>query len=218
MHQPRFAASLRPKPADATSLTLMEGIRAHREEAWTRLLYLYTPLVHHWCHRWGVRGEDAEDIVQEVFQAVALGMRTFRYERSGDTFRGWLRGITRNKLLDTYRRLGQGSSPATGGADSYRMFLEVPDPGLGDGDDASDLEVAGILRRALEMVRGEFEERSWQAFWRAAVEGHAPADIAMDLGVSPAAVRQSKSRILRRLKEVMGEIPPAFRAHHAAHS
>lgn len=218
MHQPKFTPGVRAKPADPTSLTLMEGIRAHREEAWARLIILYTPLVHHWCHRWGVRGEDAEDVVQEVFQAVALGMRTFRYERSGDTFRGWLRGITRNKLLDTYRRIGQGSSPAQGGADAYRMFLEVPAPGLGDAEESSDFDVEGILRRALEMVRGEFEDRSWQAFWRAAVEGHAPAEIAIDLGVSPAAVRQSKSRILRRLKEVMGEIPPSLRSHRPAHS
>ncbi|MHC5538272.1 sigma-70 family RNA polymerase sigma factor [Singulisphaera rosea] len=204
MHEAKFPQRLRAKPADSTSLTLMEGIKAHRQESWARLVNLYTPLVHHWCHRWGVRGEDANDVVQEVFQAVALGMNTFRYERSGDTFRGWLRGITRNKLLDTYRRHGP---PAQGGAEAYRRFLEVPDPGLDFPDDSGDLEIDELLSRAMELVRGEFEDRSWQAFWRAAVEGHSPADIAHDFGVSAAAVRQAKSRILRRLKDMLGDLP-----------
>jgi len=58
----------------------------------------------------------------------------------------------------------------------------------------------------LELVRGEFEERTWQAFWRAAVQGQAPADIATDLGMSPAAVRKVKSRVLRRLREELGDL------------
>jgi RNA polymerase sigma-70 factor (ECF subfamily) len=195
-------------PGRATSLTLMEQIKAHDQEAWRRLVDLYTPLVHHWCHRWGVRGEDANDVLQEVFHAVALGMANFRHERQGDSFRGWLRGITRNKLLDTFRRAGH---QAQGGAEAYQRFLEVPrrerewNDLHGDDDDEEQERTGGVYHRALELVRGEFEERTWSAFWRAVVDGHAPADIAADLGVTPAAVRQAKSRILRRLKEVIGE-------------
>jgi RNA polymerase sigma-70 factor (ECF subfamily) len=58
-----------------------------------------------------------------------------------------------------------------------------------------------LCRRALECVRGEFEPRTWQAFWRAFVDGHAPADIAADLGLTVNAVYLAKSRILRRLRE-----------------
>ena len=56
------------------------------------------------------------------------------------------------------------------------------------------------------MVRGEFEERTWQAFWQTVVEGRSPVDLAADLGVSPAAVRMAKSRVLRRLKEAFGDL------------
>ena len=55
-------------------------------------------------------------------------------------------------------------------------------------------------------MRGEFEERTWQMFWRVVIEGHSPVALAEELGVTPAAVRQAKSRVLRRLKEEMGEL------------
>ena len=57
--------------------------------------------------------------------------------------------------------------------------------------------------RAVELIRGEFEERTWQAFWRVAVEGQAAKDVAKDLGVTASAVRLAKSRVLRRLREEM---------------
>src|SRR5262249_44317213 len=78
-------------PDKSTSLTLLERIRGRDEEAWRRLMRLYAPLVERWCGHCGVRGQDADDVRQEVFHAVAVGLDNFRRERKGDTFRGWLR-------------------------------------------------------------------------------------------------------------------------------
>ena len=55
-------------------------------------------------------------------------------------------------------------------------------------------------------MSGEFEERTWRAFWLTVVESRAPADIAAEMGVSPTAIRMAKSRVLRRLKETFGEM------------
>ena len=41
---------------------------------------------------------------------------------------------------------------------------------------------------------------------RRSVEGQAPADVAARFGVSPNAIRLSKSRVLHRLKEQFGEL------------
>ncbi len=60
-------------------------------------------------------------------------------------------------------------------------------------------------RRALELIRSEFEERSWQAFCRVVVEGQSPADVAAALGMTRNAVYIAKARILRRLRETLGE-------------
>jgi RNA polymerase sigma-70 factor (ECF subfamily) len=67
------------------------------------------------------------------------------------------------------------------------------------------MAMGDVFRRAFEMVRGEFEPRTWELFWQSAVEGTPPDEIAPRFGVSPGAVRQAKSRVLRRLKIVLGE-------------
>jgi RNA polymerase sigma-70 factor (ECF subfamily) len=187
---------------NSTSLTLIDRVRIHDSEAWERLVKLYTPFLHYWCRRWGVSRADADDVLQEVFQAISKNLKNFRRERAGDSFRGWLRGIARNKALS----LGRRRDPCgPGGTDFYRRSLLVPDPGFADSEGAED-EATGILyENALKLVKNEFEERTWQAFWRAVVDGQSPAIIADDLGVTPAAVRQAKSRVLRRLKEMLDE-------------
>jgi RNA polymerase sigma-70 factor (ECF subfamily) len=190
-------------PSDRpTSLTLLERIRNRDEEAWRRVVHLYSPLVDRWCGLRGVRGQDADDIRQEVFTAMATGLEGFRRDRPGDTFRGWLRGITRFKLLDFYRRR-QNQPEAQGGSDAQQLLQQVADQDLPE-DTADDL--GGLYRRALELVRGEFEPQTWDAFWRSAVEGQAPADIAADLGVTAAAVRKAKSRVLLRLRQEVGDV------------
>ena len=189
-------------PDKSTSLTLLERVRDRDEQAWHNLLRLYAPLVDRWCGHCGVRGQDADDVRQEVFQAVATGLDNFRREQKGDTFRGWLRVITRNKLIDHARRRDR-QPEAQGGTDAQRRLQQVAEPELPE-DTPDDL--SGLYHRALELVRGEFEERTWQAFWRAAVEGQPPDLIAADLGVTPAAVRKAKSRVLLRLRQEVGDL------------
>jgi RNA polymerase sigma-70 factor, ECF subfamily len=189
-------------PDKSTSLTLLERIRSRDQEAWRRLLHLYAPLVERWCNLRGVRGQDADDVKQEVFRAVASSLDNFRRERSGDTFRGWLRGITRNKLLDHFRRQ-QAEPEARGGTTAHRYLQQVADEEL---PPDSEEELGGLYQRALDLVRSEFEERTWVAFWRAGVEGQDVALIAAELGVTPAAVRKSKSRVLHRLRQEIGDL------------
>jgi RNA polymerase sigma-70 factor (ECF subfamily) len=204
-----------PDPADpppaartppGTSLTLLQRLRDNQPEAWRAVVQLYTPLIAHWCARGGVRGADGEDVVQEVFRVAATSLGKFRREREGDSFRAWLRGITRNMLLAHFRRTDR-QPRASGGTDAFVQLQEVVDaasPGSEEEDPPS--EVQALRLRALELVRGQVEEQTWQAFWLTAMEGQSPVDVAAGLGVSPNAVRMSKSRVLRRLKEQFGEL------------
>jgi RNA polymerase sigma-70 factor (ECF subfamily) len=188
-------------------MTLLERLRANDSDAWRVMVQLYTPLVCHWTARGGVRGADVEDVAQEVFHAAATHMEGFRRERPGDSFRGWLRGITRNKVLQHFRR--QGRHPkASGGTDALVQLQEVHDDATpsapADEDPLEELD--GLRRRALELVRSQFEERTWQAFWLVVVEGRSPAEIAAEMGVTASAVRMAKSRVLHKLKEEFGEL------------
>jgi RNA polymerase sigma-70 factor (ECF subfamily) len=179
-------------------------VRADDPAAWDRLVELYAPLVYHWCRRWSLQDQDAADIFQEVFQSVARSIRDFRKERSGDTFRGWLRTITRNKVLDLFRRRRR-EPVGEGGTSAQRRFTQLPSeiPSL---DEESDSHAEqSLLLRALESIRSDFEERTWQAFWKTAVEGQPARDVADDLAMTPGAVRVAKSRVLHRLRRQLGD-------------
>ena len=121
-------------PRQQTSFTLLERLRANEGDAWRIMVQLYTPLVHHWCVRGGVRGADAEDVVQEVLRAAAGHMDDFRRDRPGDSVRAWLRGITRNMILQHFRR---------GGRHRIRDRIHEPSGGLAL---RAGIEVFGYLR------------------------------------------------------------------------
>ncbi|WP_165244848.1 RNA polymerase sigma factor [Paludisphaera soli] len=190
--------------ADATSLTLLERAKTRDGDAWRRLHALYSPLLRHWCRRWGVRPEDVDDVTQDVFQAVASSLDSFRRESEDDSFRGWLHGVARYKVLTLRRREG---ARGAAGADFHEHVLLLTAPSHDPSDEEERGLVDDLYREAMEAVRGEFEDRTWVAFWRATVDGHPPALIADEMGVTPAAVRQAKSRVLRRLKDLLGEPP-----------
>ena len=103
-----------PQSSSGTSRSLIARVRSDDAAAWERLVGLYAPLVFHWCRRATCRTEDASDVFQEVFQAVAHDIGGFRKEQPGDTFRGWLRTITRSKALDHFRRRRGAASRRAG--------------------------------------------------------------------------------------------------------
>jgi RNA polymerase sigma-70 factor, ECF subfamily len=192
-----------PDPSSISS-TLLDRMRSGRPEAWERLVDLYGPVVYRWCRQLGVGRTDAADVVQEVFTAVSAHLARFRRDRPEDSFGGWLRTITRNKVYDHFRQ-GSGRAVAEGGTTAYRHMLDVP-------ESMSESQAASVAsqrldpdqqfaRRALMAVRAEFEDRTWEAFWRIAVDGQSPVDAALAMGQSLHAVYKAKSRVLRRLRQ-----------------
>jgi RNA polymerase sigma-70 factor (ECF subfamily) len=193
-------------PSTGTSRSLLERVKADDAAAWDRLVALYAPLVFSWCRRWDLQDQDTADIFQEVFQAVAKHIHSFRKDRPGDTFRGWLRTITHNKVHDHFRRLGREPG-GVGGTDAQTRLAQVPAPAPAEEDAPGDVEAErGLFYRGLDLIRAEFEDRTWQAFWRTAVEGQAPRDVGAELGMSPGAVRVAKCRVLQRLREELGDL------------
>jgi RNA polymerase sigma-70 factor (ECF subfamily) len=205
----------RPEDSEglATSPSLLGRVLAREPAAWDRLVALYAPLVWHWCRSCGLQEQDQADVFQEVFQAVAGHLDQFQQSAQG-TFRGWLRTITRHKVCDLFRRR-QREPVGAGGSEAQRRLSQVPGRELFDEDSqAEQAAEQGLIHRALELIREEFTERTWQAFWRTTVDEQAAADVAQDLDMSPGAVRVAKCRVLQRLREVLGDpvtapLPPS---------
>jgi RNA polymerase sigma-70 factor (ECF subfamily) len=190
----------------STSRSLLSGARQEDSAAWRRLVALYAPLVAAWCRRWGVAEQDIVDLLQDVFAAVAKGLVDFRKQQTHDTFRGWLATIARNKVRD-YHRQRADKPIAEGGTEASLRLARAPDLQAECGEDEGDNDPAfdDVLQRAIQSIRGEFHERTWQAFWNVVVEGRAAADVAVDLAMRPGTVRVCKSRVLSRLRSVLGD-------------
>ena len=184
----------------STSLSLLQRVKDQDPDAWRRLVRLYGPVVFLWCRRAGLTGPDAADAVQKVWMSVATHLAEFHREPPKDSFRGWLRTITRRKFIDGWR-IREPS--AIGGSDARRMLDQVPAEIPDSAEQvASDKEL--LTRRALELIRAGVEDRTWQAFWRTTVDGRPSPEVAAELGMTKKAVRQAKCRVVRLVREELG--------------
>lgn len=201
LNMPPFPRPTASAPqSSGTSLSLLNRANLNEAQGWQSILDLYSPLVFFWCQKAGLCREDAADVLQNVWQAVASHLGQFERRRDG-AFRGWLWTITRNKLNDHFRR--QRDEPkGVGGSTAQHYLQEIPEHEPESFVAESSADGSGdVLRRALELIRADFEPHTWQAFWLAAVDGEAARTIAERLQMSLDAVYQAKARVLRRLRE-----------------
>jgi len=197
--------AIEEETGSSSGLSLAIRLRDGSADAWCELVELYGPLVDSWCGRAGLPIASRADVGQEVFLAVHRGIGHFDASGPQATFRGWLWTITRNAVLQWRRR---GEPIATGGTTALGRLAEVAEShgeeSAIDPPSTPD-ETASLLRRALEKIRPTVEPQTWNAFWNTAVLGQPAPDVAADLGITPAAVRQAKSRMLRRLRRQLGD-------------
>jgi RNA polymerase sigma-70 factor (ECF subfamily) len=194
-------------PAPATSTTLLDLAKGGDPLAWQRLVFLHTPLVRWWCRRqWVCQPYEIEDVTQEVFVTVAGKLAGFSKGPAG-SFRSWLYTITRYKIGD-HRRRAQGEPVAEGGSSARERLEELPEALSNSSTDEEDRssERAILVRRALELVRSEFQPRTWEAAWRVVVDGQRPAEVGAALGMSAGAVHTAKSRVLGRLRVLLRDL------------
>jgi RNA polymerase sigma-70 factor (ECF subfamily) len=182
---------------DRTSLSLLERVRLRDQSAWDRLVRLYTPLVELWCRRMGLRGSDVDDVRQEVFLAVSRRIGRFQRKSGKGVFRGWLRTITHNKVVDLWRQR-QTDIPALGGSEGYEQMQKVPEKQSNEG---LREELRLLYRRALDLIAADFGEKVIRAFWRVVVDGQRALQVAGELNMTRDAVYHAKGRVLARLRE-----------------
>ncbi|MFO0937184.1 MAG: sigma-70 family RNA polymerase sigma factor [Gemmataceae bacterium] len=185
-----------------TSPSLLDRARNHDSVAWSRIVNLYSPLVFHWCRQSGFDSHDAADLMQEVFHAVSRSLVQFDRVKAG-AFRAWLWTITRNKIRDLARK----SIPvAEGGSHALTRMREIPDAEpLPDDNSLSGERKASLLIRALELVRNDFQPVTWKAFEAVIIQQRPAAEVAKSLNISLGAVYQARARVLRRLRDELGE-------------
>jgi RNA polymerase sigma factor (sigma-70 family) len=185
----------------ATRASLLVRLRDPRDQdAWHEFFQVYSSVIYGYARRHGMQDADAADLMQDVLRRVARSADKLDYDPRRGTFRGWLFTVTRNRFYDLIDRKRK-QVQASGGSDMVEQLNHQP--ASADGMDAAwEQEYQqGILRWAMERVRGEFQETTWQAFLLTAMEGKSPQSVAEQLKTSAGSVYVAKSRVLARLRD-----------------
>ncbi len=169
-----------------------------QDAAWDEFNCIYRPLIVRVARMKGLQYADAEDLSQDVLTAVRKSIERFDPHAAG-SFRGWLRTITRNLVIN---HLTRSKGPiGSGDSNVLAMLQQLPSC---DEPTATlfDMELRRVrFRAAAEELKTEFKEPIWLSFWLTAVEAHSIADVALQLNKTQGSVRTARCRVLARLRE-----------------
>jgi len=133
--------------------SLVDRCLSGNETAWEDLVRTHTRRVYGLCYRFTGKDSEAQDLTQEVFLRVYRTLKTFRAAEG--SFTTWLSRLTRNLLIDNYRRTRQERM-----TDSIEEQLPVLEEsvqtasrpeGMVAGREASEILQAGLQKLSPEL-------------------------------------------------------------------
>jgi RNA polymerase sigma-70 factor (ECF subfamily) len=136
-------------------IQLVERCMSGDEAAWEDLVRVHTRRVYSICYRFTGTDQEAQDLTQEVFLRLFRSLKSFRAGEG--SFQVWLGRLTRNLLIDHYRRTKL--ERATDSIEEQLPMLEAKTTtttradGLLAGREASEL-----LQAALQKLSPELRE------------------------------------------------------------
>jgi RNA polymerase sigma-70 factor (ECF subfamily) len=134
---------------------LVERCLSGDQAAWEDLVRVHTRRVYAICYRFTGSVQEAQDLTQDVFLRVFRSLKSFR---SGEgSFTVWLTRLTRNLLIDHYRRTRQ--ERATDSIEERLPMLEEKDSMSARTDRlVAGREASEVLQAALQKLSPELRE------------------------------------------------------------
>jgi RNA polymerase sigma-70 factor (ECF subfamily) len=133
--------------------SLVERCLSGDEAAWEELVRTHTRRVYGLCYRFTGKDGEAQDLTQEVFLRVYRTLKTFRATEGA--FTTWLARLTRNLLIDNYRRTRQ--ERLTDSIEEQLPMIEetasasARPEGMVAGREASEILQAGLQKLSPEL-------------------------------------------------------------------
>ncbi|MBQ6338659.1 MAG: sigma-70 family RNA polymerase sigma factor [Kiritimatiellae bacterium] len=190
-----------------TSTTLLARL-AERETgidqaAWRIFFERYQPVMVEFARLKGA-GDDAEDVVQDVFANLARVFKAGRYVRDKGRFRNYLAKMLRNELVSRLRRervRPEGNRVSLAAADvagSRELRIE---PAFAEMEADDAMWERARQRAAVEHILSStaLSEQSRRIYHELMKTGESCAAVARRLGLPAATVRQVKSRVTRMI-------------------
>jgi len=180
---------------DQTRASLLARLSGDVDRAvWLEFFDQYADLILGFARRRGLQDQDCEDVLQNVLMSLVNAMPGFVYDQSKGRFRSYLLTVTRRAVYQQFRQKK---------AEFPLPLLEPSAPQEQD-DEVWEFEWRRYhVRKAMRTVEQEFSEKNVQAFTQYVLNGLPPQEVSSGLGVSIEQVYQAKSRILKRLSEII---------------
>ena len=171
------------------------------EAAWRRLFDLYAGFVFSIARSKGLRGEDADDIVQIVFADLARNLPSFQYDRAKGKFRSYLTSLVHWRIMD---RLKSGKREAVLKAAFLEEAKDVVSPA--DEDFATREWQAAAVEEALRRIKPNVRADHYAAFVASVVEGQDTEDVMRLHGLSRDNLYQIRKRLTAKLRETVAAV------------
>ncbi|TWT86377.1 RNA polymerase sigma factor [Neorhodopirellula pilleata] len=169
--------------------------------AWDEFAGIYGPVVFNVATSRGFQAADAENLVQDVFMAVASSISNWLQRDDRGSFRAWLLRIARNAAVDM---ITQKATRSLGRDGSEAQFHLANLPALSQLSSALDLEYERmIFQWAADRVRESVAEHTWQAFWLTSIEELSVEAAAARLNTRPGNIYFARSRVMARIKQLV---------------
>jgi len=177
-----------------TDMRLISQAQRQQSHGWEVLAELYMPMVYRWSRQRGLQPADGCDVVQQVFGKLWNNIERFAKARPGDSFRAWLKTITKNEISN-----GRQQRAAT---------PQVPHSAEPEAHDEADSEgeLSSDVLTALEAARSRVTPQTWEIFVRTVLYAEPPHEVAGDLQLDANAVRQARFRVVRIVRKEL-QIP-----------
>ncbi|MAT16088.1 MAG: hypothetical protein CMJ46_12555 [Planctomyces sp.] len=179
----------------STDEAMLERARNRDEESWTTLVRTYGPSVYQAARRAKLQPVDAADLTQVVLIELLRSLSKFERGHKG-SFRKWLRIIARNKLIDFVRSR----------QDPMKLESDFPEaiwPSPSDPDACLPTDRQIQMKEVLDDIRQSVSSNTWQAFEMMEAGLETSEEIGQKLGMSAAAVRMARRRVVLQVKIMM---------------
>jgi len=130
--------------------------------AWEEIVQRYNRRIYNICYRFAGTSDDAQDLTQEVFIKMYRTMGSYDVERGA--FMTWVTTMTRNLLVDHFRKTKQDRvTDSLDGAsseheDSMPLSDKIQDKGPAPDSKVQSRETSETVHRALEKLSPELRE------------------------------------------------------------
>lgn len=162
--------------------------------AWEEFYALYAPLLFRYVRARGLGPDDAEEVRDQCLGALAAKLPRFRYDRERGRFRGFLKRMADDRVVDMLRR----RRPAA--AESATLAgLADPGPSPEELWEARWREQALLFH--LEAVCRSSSARDERVLRMLLFDSASAESVAEVLSLEVANVHQIKSRMLRKIRE-----------------